>query len=119
MTRLLSKLLVTTALLSGPASADPLTIGYWDSALGGGVTPLASSAGTEILWQNQLLGTGFGFGDLVTLLIPNAMGNPTFEFAIEDAIAPPQGGTIRVYTTWQGVVNGGQYADLAEHLSAL
>ena len=76
MTRLLSKLLVTTALLSGPASADTLIIGYWDSALGGRVTPLASSAGTEILWQNQLLGTGFGFGDLVTLLIPNATGKP-------------------------------------------
>jgi hypothetical protein len=47
---------------------------------------LASSAGTEILLQNQLLGTGFGFGDLVTLLIPNATRNPTFEFAIEDVL---------------------------------
>ena len=55
MTRLLSKPLVATALLSGPASADTLTIGYWDSALGGGMTPLASSAGTEILLQKQLL----------------------------------------------------------------
>jgi hypothetical protein len=53
MTRLLSKPLVATALLSGPASADTLTIGYWDSALGGGVTPLASSAGTEILLQKS------------------------------------------------------------------
>ena len=58
MTRLLSKPLVATALLSGPASADTLTIGYWDSALGGGVTPLASSAGTEILLQKQLLAPG-------------------------------------------------------------
>jgi hypothetical protein len=49
MTRLLSKPLVATALLSGPTSADTLTIGYWDSALGGGVTPLASSAGTPPL----------------------------------------------------------------------
>jgi hypothetical protein len=55
---------------------------------------------------------------LTRMCSPYLSPNPTFEFAIEDAFAPPQGGTIRVYTTWQGVVNGGQYADLAEHLSA-
>ena len=41
-----------------PVPPAPITIGYWDSALGGGVTPLASSAGTEILLQKQLLAPG-------------------------------------------------------------
>jgi hypothetical protein len=34
MTRLLSKLLVTTALLSAPARADTITIGVWDGNSG-------------------------------------------------------------------------------------
>ena len=58
MTRLLSKLLVITVLLTGPASADTLAIGYWDSALGGGVTPLASSAGTEICGRTSCWAQG-------------------------------------------------------------
>ena len=43
MTRLLSKLLVTAALLSAPARADTITIGVWDGNSGGGVVPLAGS----------------------------------------------------------------------------
>jgi hypothetical protein len=72
MTRLLSKLLVATALLSGPARADTLTIGYWDQALGGGVTQLATSPGTpiQLLGNPLMLGTGFGFDQITTLLIP-------------------------------------------------
>src|ERR1700730_12229888 len=49
---------------------------------------------------------------LTRMCSPYLSPNPTFEFAIEDAFAPPQGGTIRVYTTWQSVVNGGQYVTL-------
>jgi hypothetical protein len=51
---------VTTALLSGPASADTLTIGCWDQALGGGVTQLATSPGTpiQLIGNPLMLGTG-------------------------------------------------------------
>src|ERR1700730_10396700 len=114
MTGLFSKLLVTTALLSGPASADTLTIGYWDQALGGGVTPIASSPGTTIQLINPLLGTGFGFGQFTTLLIPaansglpNPGGTPTFETAWNNGFVPPQGGTIRLYGSWQGALTSG------------
>jgi len=114
MTGLFSKLLVTTALLSGPASADTLTIGYWDQALGGGVTPIASSPGTTIQLINPLLGTGFGFGQFTTLLIPaansglpNPGGAPTFETAWNNGFVPPQGGTIRLYGSWQGALTSG------------
>jgi hypothetical protein len=114
MTRLLSKLLVATALLSGPARADTLTIGYWDQALGGGVTQLATSPGTpiQLLGNPLMLGTGFGFDQITTLLIPPSQSGlggtePTFEFAFNDGFVPPQGGTIRLYSTWQGAVTAG------------
>jgi hypothetical protein len=114
MTRLLSKLLVATALLSGPARADTLTIGYWDQALGGGVTQLATSPGTpiQLLGNPLMLGTGFGFDQITTLLIPPSQSGlggtaPTFEFAFNDGFVPPQGGTIRLYSTWSGAVTNG------------
>jgi hypothetical protein len=111
MTCLLSKLLVATALLSGPARADTLTIGFWDASIGGGVTPIASSPGTpiQLLGNPFLLGSGFGFDQITTLLIPPSQSGlggtaPTFEFAFNDGFVPPQGGTIRLYSTWQGAV---------------
>jgi hypothetical protein len=45
VTRLLSKLLVTIGLLSGPAAADTLSWGFVDSSIGGSVTPFASTSG--------------------------------------------------------------------------
>jgi hypothetical protein len=32
---------------------------------------------------------------------------PTFEFSFNDGFAPPQGGNIRLYATWEGVVTSG------------
>jgi hypothetical protein len=114
MTRLLSKLFVTTALLSGSARADTLTLGYWDASMGGPVTAIASSAGTTIQLINPLLGSGFGFGQFTTLLIPaansglpNPEGVPTFETAWNNGFVPPQGGTIRLYGSWQGALTNG------------
>jgi hypothetical protein len=114
MTRLVSKLLVTTALLSGSARADTLTIGYWDHSLGGGVTTIASSPGTpiQLLGNPMLLGSGFGFDQISTLLIPANMSGlggtaPTFEFEFNNGFVPPQGGTIRLYSTWQGATTAG------------
>jgi len=120
MTRLLSKLLVSTALLSGPAHADVLTVGFWDgSNPNTGVIPLATSPGTQIQFLSDpvtgnpfMLGSGFGFDQIVTLLIPPSQSGlggtaPTFEFAFNDGFVPPQGGTIRLYSTWQGAVTDG------------
>ena len=33
--------------------------------------------------------------------------SPTFQFSFDDGFAPPQGGNIRLYATWQGVVTSG------------
>ena len=59
-----------------------------------------------------MLGTGFGFDQITTLLIPPSQSGlggtaPTFEFAFNDGFVPPQGGTIRLYSTWQGAVTAG------------
>src|SRR5262249_1046367 len=87
-----SLLLLLASLIATPASADTLTLGYADLHNGEGVTTLASSAGTQIQFFDVLLGTGFGFGQFTTLLIPNADGTKTFETAWNDGFVPPQGG---------------------------
>jgi hypothetical protein len=103
MTRLLSKLLVTTALLSGPASADTITIGVWDQLLsgpGGGVTPIISSSGSEILLQHQFFGT-FG-GNLAALTFTDSTGSVQREFATDNFFATTTD-TMRLYASFQGV----------------
>jgi hypothetical protein len=99
MTRLLSKLLVTTALLSGPASADTITIGVWDGNSGGGVVPIVGSAGSEILLKNQFFGT---FGGNATALTFTSNGSTWREFAFDDLFATTSD-TIRLYASFQGV----------------
>ena len=107
-----SSLLLFATLLAAPASADTLTLGWWDQALGGGITTIASSPGTDMSFINQLLGSGFGFGQIATLLIPNADGTTTFETAFNNGFVPPQGGTIRLFSSWQGVVTAGNQLTL-------
>jgi hypothetical protein len=102
-----SLLLLLASFLASPASADTLTLGFWDQSTGGGVTTIASSPGTDISLINQLLGSGFGFGAINALLIPNLTGAPTFETAWNNGFAPPQGGTIRLYGSWQGALTAG------------
>ena len=102
-----SLLLLLASFLASPASADTLTLGFWDQSTGGGVTTIASSPGTDISLINQLLGSGFGFGAINALLIPNATGAPTFETAWNNGFVPPQGGTIRLYGSWQGALTAG------------
>jgi hypothetical protein len=115
-TRHTRKTLAVAALVASIATAhaDTLTLGYWDASLGGPVTPIASSAGTLIQLINPLLGSGFGFGQFTTLLIPAANGGlpnpdgaPTFETAWNNGFVPPQGGTIRLYGSWQGALTSG------------
>jgi len=102
MTRLLSNLLITTGLLSGPAAADTLTWGFWDSNIGGGVTPFASSPGTMILLNKTLLGSGFGFDQIDSFLVHNSNGTTTFDSGFNDGFVPSQGSSIRLYSSWQG-----------------
>src|SRR3984893_11267082 len=116
-TRHTRKTLAVAAVVASIATAhaDTLTLGYWDGSLGGPVTPILSSAGTQIQLINPLLGSGFGFGQFPTLLspansgygLPNPDGAPTFETAWNDGFVPPQGGTIRLYGSWQGALTSG------------
>ena len=115
-TRHTRRTLVAAALVASIATAhaDTLTLGYWDASSGGPVTTIESSAGTQIQLINPLLGSGFGFGQFTTLLIPaansglpNPDGAPTFETAWNDGFTPLQGGTIRLYGSWQGALTSG------------
>jgi hypothetical protein len=116
----MKKLVLVAALATAtPAAADVLTVGYSDAATGGAIVTLATSPGTEIQFLtdpvtgNPFMLNGFGFDQIVTLLIPPSMsglGNgsaPTFEFAFNDGFVPPEGGTIKLYSTWQGATTGG------------
>ena len=61
--------------------------------------------------QYPLLLNGFCFDQIVTLLIPPSMSGlgsaPTFEFAFSDGFVPPQGGAIKLYSTWQAATTTG------------
>jgi hypothetical protein len=104
MKRLLSKLLVTTALLSGPAAADTLTWGFLDSSTGGNIVQFASSPGTMILVNRPLLGSGFGFDQIDSFLVHNANGTTTFDSGFNNGFVPQQGSAIKLYSSWQGAV---------------
>jgi hypothetical protein len=126
---MLKRLLLATTLLSTPALADTVTIGYFDPS------PQANMAGIQIIGSAsgafpivQLTGlpvfpntppqdpsTSFGFDQILAMVIPpggnNLSGglggpNPTFEFTFNDGFAPPQGGTSYLYATWQGTLTG-------------
>ena len=97
------------------AAADVLTVGY---STGGPITTIGTSPdGSQLQYlntaQHPLLLNGFGFDQIVTLLIPpnmSGIGNgsaPTFEFAFNDGFVPPQGGTIHLFSTWQGATTNG------------
>jgi hypothetical protein len=113
----MKKLLTTTAMLFSTiaAHADVLSLGYLDPAVGGPVTTLATSpTGATIQLIDILLGSGFGFAQFTTLLIPanqsmlsNPNGLPTFETAWNDGFTPPAGGSIHLYGSWQGAATAG------------
>jgi hypothetical protein len=116
----MKKLVLAAAFaVATPAAADVLTVGYSDSTTGGAIVTLATSPGTQIQFLtdpvtgNPFMLNGFGFDQIVTLLIPPSMsglGNgsaPTFEFAFNDGFVPPEGGTIKLYSTWQGATTEG------------
>jgi hypothetical protein len=100
MTRLLSKLLVTTALLSAPARADTITIGVWDQANPGAVTPLVASSGAPISIQHYTFGT-FG-GNITAQVFTDSTGSVQREFAADNFFAT-QPDTMRLYASFQGV----------------
>jgi hypothetical protein len=121
---MLKRLLLTTALIAPvPAFADTVTVGYQDLNLGtqifglGSVASAVTATGPILqllpttLNQPLFLGSGWGFDQILAMVIPQTgnmfsggLGGPnyTFEFAFNNAFAPPQGGTIRLFATWQG-----------------
>ena len=128
-----SSLLLLAAMLVCPlpARADTVTVGFWDATQGVNtpVTTLASVTAPitttgpiiQLLPQQQgqplFVGpSGFGFDQIIAMVIPPS-GNvfsgglgglgPTFEFSFNDGFAPPQGGNIRLYATWQGALTSG------------
>jgi hypothetical protein len=107
MRKLLGMLLASTMYV-GPASADTITIGYADLDTDTSITTLQTTPGTMNQLLFIMLGTGFGFGQITALLIPQGPGlAPAFEFAFNNGFVPPQGGTIRLYATWQGALTAG------------
>jgi hypothetical protein len=119
----MKKLVLVAALATAtPAAADVLTVGYSDAATGGAIVTLGTSPGTQIQFLpvagsgNAFMLDGFGFDQIITLLIPPGGNNlsgglggsaPTFEFAFNDGFVPPEGGTIKLYSTWQGATTEG------------
>jgi hypothetical protein len=124
-----SLLLLLAAMLACPlpAYADTVTIGYFDPAAGmPGIQILSSVSGpvtpnspiNQILDHPLLLGSGFGFDQIIAMVIPptgnvysGSLGgpNPTFEFAFNDGFVPIRGGTIYLYATWEGTLTGNPF----------
>jgi hypothetical protein len=111
--RKLTAMLLASALYVGPASADTISVAYYDPADGLGLQTLATSTGAlpSVSFGPLFLGTSltsdqwFGFGNISARLIPTAPGNqvPTFEFAFHDGFVPQVGGTIYLFATWTSV----------------
>jgi hypothetical protein len=116
--------LVLTIFLVAPAHADTVTIGWWDKSIGSPVTTLSATSGAitasspivDVIAHPLLLGSGFGFAQVVAMVIPptgnilsGGLGgpSPTFQFSFNNGFAPPQGGNIRLYATWQGALTSG------------
>ena len=95
-----SLLLLFATLLAMPARAETVTIGVWDQALGGGVTPITTTGPNLNLLSHVFFGT-FG-GNSATVAFNNANGTTTYEFAINDIFAT-QPDTARIYATWSGI----------------
>ena len=126
--------LVLTTFLVTPALADTVTIGWWDKSIAGPVTTLSATSGpitptspiVDVIAHPLLLGSGFGFAQLVAMVIPptgnilsGGLGGPapTFQFSFSDGFAPPQGGNIRLYATWQGALTSGNSITLPSRLA--
>lgn len=112
---MLKRLLLATALVAPvTAYADTITVGYSDlSTDGGAIKTIGQTDGSPFQRTFFFLGSGFGFGQLTALLIPQGAGQaPAFEFAFNNGFVPPQGGTIRLYATWQGAMTAGNQITL-------
>ena len=71
-------ILVLATFLATPAHADTVTIGWWDKSIGGPVTALSATSGpitptspiVQIVQNPILLGSGFGFDQIIAMVIP-------------------------------------------------
>src|SRR5262252_4724027 len=122
------RLLATTALylVTAPALADTVTIGYFDPAAidaNLGIKVLATTTAPVTAMSPIILQTGmpiflggnpanpstqFGFDAIGAMVIPNTgniysggLGgpNPTFQFWFNDGFVPPSGGAFYLYAT--------------------
>ena len=94
-----SLLLLLATLLTTPAHAVSITVGWWDNAVGGGVTPIYSqNSGNLFTLNGQWFGPTFA-GVLSALETPNGY----YESAINNIFATNVG-TGRIYTTFSGVM---------------
>jgi hypothetical protein len=107
-------MLLASTMFVGSASADTLTVAYYNPAESGlGLQTLSSQGGAlpNISFGPIFLGTSlpsnqwFGFGNISALLTPTSPGNqvPNFEFAFHDGFVPQTGGTIYLFATWTSV----------------
>ena len=102
--RSLLLLLATMLACPLPAFADTVTIGWWDKSIGGPVTALSGTSGAitptspivDIIQHPLLLGSGFGFGQVVAMVIPptgnilsGGLGGAgtTFQFSFNNGFA--------------------------------
>jgi hypothetical protein len=116
--KLLTAIAAATAIAATSARADILSVGFIDlDTPNTGIITLDTipnaGPGSQIQFIGNplVLGTGFGFDQIIAALIPASQSglgngtNPTFEFAFNDGFVPPQGGTFRLYASWQGAVD--------------
>jgi hypothetical protein len=102
------KLLLAAALaVAAPSAANAvsITVGWWDGAVGGGVTPIYSQNNGSLFtlqgYGSNFFGPTFG-GVLSALVTPNGY----YESAINNIFATNVG-TGRIYTTFSGVTVAG------------
>jgi len=106
------KLVIAAWLLSSPAAADTLSWGWWDSTSGGNSVTLLNSMNlplnTLLLFQGpSTVGDGFGYGQIDSILRLMPDGSIRFDSGFNDLVAPAINQTIRLYSSWQGVVTAG------------
>jgi hypothetical protein len=96
-----SSLFLLVTLLTTPAQAVTLTIGFWEQAFAGAfgntVTPILSAPGNQLTlmtgWQ-----IGYFGGNLAAQITPNGW----YEFAI-DNVHSGTNDVLRLYATWTGI----------------
>jgi hypothetical protein len=101
-----SLLLLLATLLTTPANAVSITIGWWDHSLNDGIHQIWTQPNTDL---KTLSGNIFGptFGGVISVVETNGY----FESAINNIYASNPG-TARIYTTFSGITTAGNQLTL-------